>query len=135
MIVKNLYTSSRKINNYLEDATDNAAGNLKFDSTTVATLTVPTGYRWLVIGGAVNRDVSGTLAVVGKDTSDKLIYVFHEEGASTTHSAWPANAAAVKESDYNGVPILDPGEYVEFTFGAAQSTACSVSCVVLEVAI
>ncbi len=118
----------RKLNLYIADATDNAATNEKFTSTTVQDYIVPAGKRWFVIGGNINRDASQTVTVDFYDSSDNRILRGDSRGAGTGITEWPsANYDA-----YFPVP-LDAGEYVKLTFGGAQGAAAWATCVVLEV--
>lgn len=118
---------AKKVNNYIVDATDNAAGNLKFDSTTVQTYTVPSGKRWIILYGTFNRSDSGTLTIYGYDSADKVICQFAVESAATGYSDWPTAPA-------KGPFILDEDEYILITAGVAQGATAAASCVVLEFA-
>lgn len=121
-----------KVNNYIEDATDIAAGNDKFDSDQLATMIVPAGKRWILLGGVVNRDASSTLTIYVKDASDNIIHLVLYSGATAALTTWPDNADSEKTYIFHPI-ILDVGEYVEFSFGAAQGAGAFLSCVVLEV--
>ena len=120
-----------KKNYYIEDATDNAATNLKFDSTTEQKYTVPSGKRWYLIGGVVNRDVSKTLTITACDTSDKIIHSVAFASAGTGKHNYPTGVAGT--ANLHRPIILDAGEYIHIVFGDAQGAGAYASCVVIEV--
>ena len=71
------------LDNYIEDATDNGAGNDKWTSTTVQTYTVPSGHNWLIYGGQVTRDANETLVVILQNDTPKTLMTLATEGAGT----------------------------------------------------
>ncbi|GAH94804.1 unnamed protein product [marine sediment metagenome] len=123
MSVPDLLTVARKLNNYAEDAT---AGGLWTD-TTHYRVTVPTGKRWFLLGGNIDRDVSATIGTWVFDSAGNQIGILLSEAAETTVVAFPETVFEVPKF------VLDAGEYIESFFGAAQSTAAFHSCIVLEV--
>lgn len=113
----------RKLNNYDKDAT---AGGL-WTSTTTYVVEVPTGKRWVVLGGVINRDANATAQCFLYDSSDNIIGVLASEGASTGLTTFPTSSYQIGTSW-----ILDAGEYVKTTFGAAQGANAYHTFVVLE---
>lgn len=109
----------RKITNYLVDSGT-------FDSTTTKNYTVPASTRWILIGGHVYRDNNSTITVYVRDTSDNNIIELLNEGAAAT----TRNPLAIPD---NHLAILDAGEDIQFTFGAAQGAASNLSISYLEV--
>lgn len=134
IIVKDLLVSARKLNYYIEDATDVAAGNLKFDSTTLQKYLPSTGYRWFFLWGVVYRDVSSTCEIDIRDSSDKIIGHLATLSAATGVASYPGALGTACHQ----VPtwfVLDPGDYINIAFGTAQGAGAYASCVVLEVQI
>lgn len=109
----------RKITNYLENSGT-------FDSTTTQNYTVPAGTRWILIGGHVYRDNNSAITVYVRDASDNNIIELLNEGAAA--ATW--NPLAIPD---NHLAILDAGEDIQFTFGAAQGAGASLSISYLEV--
>lgn len=132
-IIADLISMGYKNNNYIEDATDNAAGNAKFDSTTEQKYTVPAGLRWILIGGQVTRDANETLTVTIKDASDQLINKLTLQSAATNTVPLLTGSSST-HCHHSGYPlILDAGEYVHIEFGGAQGAGASAACQVIEV--
>lgn len=128
--------SASKVNNYITDATDVGAGNLKFDSTTEATFTVPAGKRWFLIAGSMNRDANTWAVVDFYDSADKNIMRLAECSPATGRTGYPNNSAVNAMEGHKAIPmILDAGEYIKLTFGAAQGAGANASCLVLEIPI
>ena len=121
---KNSLYSAKKVDNYAIDAT----GGGLWTTTTTYKIVCPTGKRWVLIGGVINRGVSATVNVIVYNASDEPIQFLYYAAASTGTSGYPSSTNAG-----NGVPILDVGEYVLATFGAAQNAASYMTCLVLEV--
>ena len=116
---------------YVVDATDAAAGNLKWDSTTVMTWTVPDNFRWYFIGGTVLNSVDATVTVDMYDASDKVIY-----GLASIAAPGAATRVQFPDSDIGYVhrPIpMGPGMYVKMTMGAAQGAAAEANILVIEI--
>lgn len=129
MITPTLLETATKKNYYIVDATDNAATNLKWDSTTVQTYTVPTGKRWFFFGGIVYRDVNATLTILMKDSSAHVIGYLCDEAAATGYKHYPTSLVG-----YISRPqIMDAGETIVITCGAAQGAGAKATCCVLEV--
>ena len=115
---------------YVVDATDAAAGNAKWDSTTVMTWTVPAGYRWDFIGGTVLNSVDATVTVILQNATPKTIYQLASIAA-------PGAATRVQfpDSDIGYVhrPIpMYAGWSVQMTMGAAQGAAAEANICVIE---
>lgn len=129
-----LMVVGKKVNNYIIDATDNAATNAKFTGDQAQEYTVPAGKRWFFLGGHVNRDVSSTLSIYIKDSGDDNMYFLATFAAGTGFVAYPPTAQASTVSQFPGMPIImDEGEYVDIDFGTAQTGGATASCVVIEV--
>lgn len=126
-IVGTLREVGRKINNYDVDAT---GGGLWTD-TTHYRATVPTGRRWYFLGGTIYRDVNATVVGYVYDSSDNPEIFLVSKGAATGLSGYPDSNAP---SGIYAHP-MDPGDYVELTFGGAQDALAYATCTVLEVLI
>jgi len=127
------WSTMRKVNNFVEDATDHGAGNLKWDSTTVCTLTVPDGKRWYLIGGTTYRDQAATVSVIVYDNDDKPILPLMYDSAGTGRRGFPHSDAYSASEAFKAIPcILDQGEYIKFEFGAAQDAVAYVTALVME---
>lgn len=131
MITTELLTSAKKLNHHEVYA---GSGTDYWTSTTAFKVIVPTGYRAFVLGGYVEREVSGTVTVKAYDVGDNIIASMDYQAAATGSSTWPTNTDSTAMLGCGGYPIiLDAGEYVLVTFGAAQSTAAFASVRWLEV--
>jgi len=133
MILAELKTMARKLSVRLVDATDNAATNLKFHSTTNAQILCPTGKRWFVIGGITSRDANETLDITVKNASDDIIMWLEDSAAATGVSSWPSSVAATKHFVHSELLVLDPGEYIKVAFGGAQGAAAVFTYNILEI--
>jgi hypothetical protein len=109
-----------------------AAGTTYWTSTTVFKATVPTGKRWIVLGGMIYRSQNATVIAQGCDASDHKMYQFVSEAAAQTLTTFPNRTASAAFGDYSRA-VLDPTDYIQFTFGAAQDTNAYITLVVLEV--
>jgi hypothetical protein len=131
--LRNNLGSHPLVTNYIVDATDNAATNAKWTSTTVQTYTVPTGKRWFLWGGAVTRDAStgtATLVVNLTDGTNTLMNLATEADATGETSL-----TADVPSNFTFPIIMDPGWTVVITVGEAQGAGAKATCVVTEVTI
>lgn len=115
---------------FITDATDNAAGNAKFDSTTDQTYAVPASTRWYFFGGVVNRDANETLTIYLQDSSTNNILQLASEAAGTGITAFPTTAST---GNFVLPIVMDAGDIIQITFGGAQGAAAYASCYVLEV--
>ena len=118
------------VSNFIIDATDVAATNAKWTSTTVQTWTVPAGKRWWFIGGSVKNSADATVTVDIYDKAAKVMF-------GVCSIAAPGIGVRVQYPDadigYVHRPIpLDEGMAVKLTMGAAQGAAAEATCVVLE---
>lgn len=119
--------NERLLTNYIEDATDNGAGNDKWTSTTVQTYTVPSNKRWLLWGGQVTRDANETLVVNltdGTNTIMNLATAAAGTGQSDLLEDLPGN--------FSLPMILEAGWTVVITAGGAQGAGAKATCVVTE---
>ena len=126
VVVTDLLTVARKVDNYTVDAT---GGGLWTD-TTHYRATVPVGKRWFLYGGVAQRDVSATVNMALMNVADKMVHYLATHSAATALVAYPE--ATNTGSMMFPIP-LDVGEYVMMTFGVAQSTGAYATCIVLEV--
>lgn len=126
MIVAELLTLAKKINNYEIDPITGVQV-LWIDSTHF-TGTVPLNKRWFVLGGVVNRNVSSTVIVALRDSSNATICHLLDEGAAMGLKTFPEADKQIGR-DW----ILDAGEDFYMLFGTAQDAGSYANCVVLEV--
>lgn len=118
---------------YISDATDNAATNEKWTSTTVQSYTVPDKKRWWLYGGHVKRDANETLNVAVYNAADELVLYLLDEAAATTYSHYPDDSVGAEKIVW---PIpMEAGWYVKITCGGAQGAGATASCYVLEVGV
>jgi len=130
-IYAELLTLAKKFNNYEIDPVTGL--KVLWLSTTSFRAVVPTGKRWFVIGGVVNRNVSSTLTITIRDSSNALILRIQYLAAATGISLWPSTYSDIANMDIvNPIP-LDAGEYFDLLFGTAQDAGSYASCMVLEV--
>ena len=118
------------VSNFIIDATDVAATNAKWTSTTVQTWTVPAGKRWWFIGGSVKNSADATVTVDIYDKAAKVMF-----GVCSIAAPGIGVRVQYPDSDIGYVhrPIpLDPGMAVKLTMGAAQGATAEATCVVLE---
>jgi len=120
---------------YIVDATDNAATNLKWTSTTAQEYTVPAGKRWFLFGGQITRDVATGTATVEVDIyndADKPVLHLDTRANGTGTTPYPV-------STYTGSTVwpfpMDAGWYVKILIGEAQDAAAAATCCVIEVPI
>lgn len=114
--------------NYIVDATDNAATNAKFTSTTRQSYTVPAGVYWILWGGQVTRDANETLLVDLNDGTNIIMNLATEAGATGQ-----TDLLADLPGNYHMPMILPAGYIVDITFGGAQGAGAKATCVVTEV--
>ena len=121
------------LSNYIEDATDNAATNAKWTSTTVQSYTVPDNRRWLLHGGVVTRDAdtgTATLDVSLYDAADNLVLILDQAAHATGTTSYPDPTY----SGYINFPVLmGTGWYVKITVGEAQGAGAAATCMVEEI--
>lgn len=120
------------LENYIIDASDNAATNLKWNSTTEQKYTVPAGKFWMLYGGQVQRDVqtgTATLLVTIDNESDVAVLQLDTQANGVTLAPYP-NASSTAGIVF---PIkMDAGWYVHITVGEAQDTGAWATCMVIE---
>jgi hypothetical protein len=122
------------VDNFIIDATDTAATNAKWTSTTEQTWTVPAGKRWLFWGGSVLNSADATVTCIIQNATPKTVMQLCSIAAPGA-----AVGAAVRvqypDSDINyiNLPIpMDTGWSVKLTMGAAQGAAAEATCLVTE---
>ena len=116
--------SSPMVTNYIVDATDHAADNTKWTSTTVQTYTVPAGKRWFLICGSVFLSDNATCVVTMTDGTNTL-------GLMASHAA-TTGWVEYPEFQHPHDHILDPGWTIVITAGVAQGATAKASCIVYE---
>lgn len=132
-LVATVRTLGKKLDNYITDATDNAAGNEKFDSTTEQTYTVPTGKRWLFMYGYLKLDVNATFTAYLFNVDDELVAVLASAAAGTGRKTYPGTLSGSINGSLGYPYPMDEGDYIKLTAGAAQGAGAAASCAVLEV--
>ena len=114
--------------NYIVDATDNAADNTKWTSTTVQTYTVPAGKVWILWGGQVTRDANETLVINLTDGTNTIMNLA-TEGAATGQTDLLADLPGKYQ-----MPMVLPAAYtIVITAGGAQGAGAKATCVVSEI--
>lgn len=122
-----------KKNYFVVDTGTTDPGNGAWDSTTVMTYTVPDNMRWILICGIVKPSDAATVTVQAFDAADKNLAYLAYAAASTNPCMYPQQTAGIYSAQ-GGLPlILDGGEYIKITCGAAQGATAYCSCLVLEV--
>jgi len=94
------------------------------------TWTVTSSMRWLIIGGYAERDQNATLDLKATDSSNKTIMICEQIAAGTTNIGF-GNFATDSEFAFNPF-ILDSGDKIVLTWGAAQTTP-EIALLVLEI--
>jgi len=97
---------------------------------TTKKFTVPAGKRWMVYGGRAERDVATTLDIEFYNSSDKLLFAFAQVASGGTTISWGLVFTASAQQLVEPIP-LDPGDYVKYTWAAAQGTP-EVTCLVSQ---
>lgn len=128
MIITDLLTHAKKVDNYEEDAT---SGTL-WTSTTTFKVICPSTKRWFLIGGAAFRKQSSTMSAQIRNGADKVILYLGEHAAGATICGYPATTGGLTGVPTT-MPVLDAGDYVLLTFGTAQDSDSWATCVVLEI--
>jgi hypothetical protein len=120
------------MSNYIVDATDNAADNTKWTSTTVQSYTVPSGRHWWLYGGSVNRDAdtgTATLDVSLYDAAGNLVQILDQAAHATGTTPYPD----VTYTGYLQFPLpMAAGWYVKITVGEAQGAGATATCYITE---
>ena len=97
-------------------------------------ITVPPNKEWLLYGGIVNRDNSADLNIRVYNSDGKVIAFLGYSAAGTGEMAYPETTAQIYNMQSLPLP-LKAGDYIEFAFGATQSTAAFVSAIVKEIVV
>lgn len=111
-----------------------ASGTTYWSSTTTYEATVPAGKRWILLYGMVDPDASATVAVHIKNVADKILSLLTNVTAGTAIISVPNTVASSTTLDSKLI-ILDAGQYVGVTFGAAQGTSADVNFSFLELSV
>lgn len=126
MIITELLTIARKKDNRAADAT--GGGLWVSDTNYVAT--VPTGKRWILMGGVVYLSDNATLNVYHRDSSDNVLARLATYAAGTGYKPYPIETYA----GATGRPlVLDAGEDISAVAGASQGATAFATCLVLEI--
>lgn len=120
---------AKKINTYEVYA---ASGTDYWVDTTHYKAEVPADKRWVLLYGQVDPDASATVAVHIKNTADKILTLLTNVAAGTAIISVP-NTVASSTTLNSGLYVLDAGEYIYVTFGAAQGTGADANFSFLEV--
>ena len=118
------------VDNFIIDATDNAATNAKWTSTTVQDWTVPAGRTWYFYGGSVKNSVDHTVTVAIYNAADKIVY-----GIASIAAPGAGVRVQYPDTDIGQVQLPIPmatGWYIKLTMGAAQGAAAEATCQVIE---
>jgi len=101
------------------------------------TWTVPSGKRWVILGGYAERDQSATFRVSITDASDKNLMLTELLGAATTDISFGGLNNLPWTTGLNPMQFpfpVDAGMKIVYTYGAAQTTP-EVALLVLEIQI
>lgn len=112
-----------------------AAGTTYWQSTTEIKLTVPENTRWFIIGGTINTSQNGTLVIEIYNASDELLTKITEHGAGTGAMHFYRSQSSANQHVPVSFEILDEGDYILCTFGAAQDTNAYIGLRIIEVLI
>lgn len=115
---------------HIVDATDAAATNFKWDSTTVQTYTVPANRIWEFYGGTVLNDNDATVTVDLYDAAGNIVL-----GLASIAAPGAATRVQYPDSDIGYVhrPIkMGSGWYIKITMGAVQGAGAEATCLVDE---
>jgi len=99
---------------------------------TVESLTVPTGKQWMVYWIFASRPVSATLNAYLYNSNDKIIGRIVDVAAGTS-----VIVGGFGQLTYDiECPFpMKAGDYIKFTYGAAQDATAYVGAVILEITI
>lgn len=124
-----IQTLARKVDNFVLGGTNFS------DSTVLHKITCPANTRWFLLGGQTYRDVSATMKVSIKDSSDQELCQLADDAAGAIEYMIPNSEPVPAAMGVGGLVrwIMDGGDYVEYAFGVAQSGAARIACVVLEI--
>lgn len=120
---------------YVSDGSDNAAGNEKYDTSTLMQYTVPAGKRWFVLTLQVYRDNSSTLDIRVKDSLGQYVMYLDDLAAGTGFSQTPSSVGAAFTPQFPFPCVLDAGNIVHILFGSAQGAGGTIALQVLEVSL
>lgn len=125
-IVTNLLTKASLVDHYEIDPVTGL--KVHWLSTTSYRAVVPTGYRWVLLGGLVNRNVSSTYSAHIYNAAAKAVMRVANQGAATGLHAYPESGFQTGEAFR-----LDAGWYLDLAFGSAQDAGSYATCLVLEI--
>lgn len=128
-IVGTMHMLARKIDTFEFYA---AAGTTYWLSTTSYRAVVPTGKRWKLLYGFAHPNASATVTVYLYNSDDEVLGSIAAVAAGTALVAIPNTAASSGTLKSEHI-ILNPGGYVQVTFGAAQNTSSYANLSFLEV--
>lgn len=129
MIFAELLSLAKKIQIFQADAT---SGGLWTDTTHFTTV-CPSGKRWFFMGGVVNRSANATL-LARLMSGGYPALILTTDVAATGISTFPNTVASVGNWHFSGVlPILDAGDNITLTFGAAQGAGAYCILTILEI--
>lgn len=129
-IMAELLTLAKKVDTYEVYA---ASGTTYWSSTTTYEATVPVSKRWYFLYGMVDPDASATVAVHVKNSADKILTLLTNVAAGTAIISVPNTVASSTTLNPDGLIVMDAGDYIGVTFGAAQGTGADVNFSFLEV--
>lgn len=95
---------------------------------TTISFTVPAGKRWIFLCASAEVDTSATFTAYIYNSSDKRIQIVTSQSAGTITIDMPYGVSNIRSFYF--FP-MKAGDYIKFTWGAAQGTP-EVSCTVLE---
>ena len=100
-------------------------------STTTQTWTVPANKRWFLIGLGGSRSVSALIAIKFLEVGGGMMFPLADVAAGT--GTWVVPSMLSDNQNHVGGLIMDAGETISLTYGAAQGGAAYHSISVLEI--
>lgn len=124
-----LFMDLLQVGKIVDEAQLNATTN--WDSTTQHKYTVPAGRRAFFICGFVSRSDAATAQMTAVRSDAKVLAHFGSHSSATGGCGFPTNQSNYFNPSYP--LILEAGDYIQLTCGAAQGATAYVVIRVIEV--
>lgn len=97
------------------------------------TWTVPTGKKWLILGGNAERDASATFVASLRTAADKLLITLCSFAAHTLHCGFSSAETVTNINQQIAFPAFAvAGQKIIYTWGVAQ-TSPEITLSILEI--